>query len=149
MHVTAAVDLLWRHAVPSLPPLILWMLGGGQGLLRYGVRPSRTYSFGDQLGLVRGMKPKIEDGSDLGTHHTQVTSVGDLGGAQRLRLQLVPGISQAFAAQRSADSIMSSAHPRRLYCLTLSSTGVGPLKRIAQNRDARALLACRTMPPAR
>ena len=33
VHVTAAVDLLWRHAVPSLPPLILWMLGGGQGLL--------------------------------------------------------------------------------------------------------------------
>ena len=29
----AAVDLLWRHAVPSLPPPILWMLGGGQGLL--------------------------------------------------------------------------------------------------------------------
>lgn len=33
VHVTAAVDLLWRHAVPSLPPPILWMLGGGQGLL--------------------------------------------------------------------------------------------------------------------
>ena len=32
-YVTAAVDLLWRHAVPSLPPPILWMLGGGQGLL--------------------------------------------------------------------------------------------------------------------
>ena len=34
VHVTAAVDLLWRQAVPSLPPLILWMLrfGGGQGL---------------------------------------------------------------------------------------------------------------------
>ena len=33
VHVTAAVDLLRRHAVPSLPPPILWMLGGGQGLL--------------------------------------------------------------------------------------------------------------------
>ena len=33
VHVAAAVDLLWRHAVPSLPPPILWMLGGGQGLL--------------------------------------------------------------------------------------------------------------------
>ena len=33
VHATAAVDLLRRHAVPSLPPLILWMLGGGQGLL--------------------------------------------------------------------------------------------------------------------
>ena len=44
---------------------------------------------------------------------------------------------------------MSSAHPLRLYCLTLSSIGVGPLKRIAQNYDAHTLLACRTMPRAR
>ena len=47
----------------------------------YGVRPFSAYSLGDQLGLVRGTKSKIEDGSDLGTYHTQVTSrcVGDLG----------------------------------------------------------------------
>ena len=43
-------------------------------------------SLEDQLGRVRGTKSKIEDGSDLGTYHTQVTSVGDLAGAQRLRL---------------------------------------------------------------
>ena len=33
----------------------------------YGVRPSRTHTFGDQLGLVPGTKSKIEDGSTVGT----------------------------------------------------------------------------------
>ena len=33
----------------------------------YGVRPSRTYSFEDHLGRVRGTKSKIEDGYAEGT----------------------------------------------------------------------------------
>ena len=56
----------------------------------YGVlRPFSAYSFGDQLGLVRGTKSKIEDGYATGTLPLRGVAVGDLAGAQRLRLQLV------------------------------------------------------------
>ena len=43
----------------------------------YGVRPSRTFSFGDQLGRVRGTKSKIEDGSTVGTLGAHRTAVRD------------------------------------------------------------------------
>ena len=67
----------------------------------YGVRPSRTYSFGDQLGLVPGTKSKIEDGYATGTLPLRGVAVGDLAGAQRLRLQLVLEFRKLFAAQRA------------------------------------------------
>ena len=57
--------------------------------LVYGVRPCRTYTFQDQLGLVRGTKSKVEDGYATGTLPLRGVAVGDLAGAQRLRLQLV------------------------------------------------------------
>ena len=56
---------------------------------KYRVRPSGTYSFQDQLGLVRGTKSKIDERSTVGGSLTLRTTVGDLAGAQRLRLQLV------------------------------------------------------------
>ena len=43
----------------------------------YGVRPSETHTFGDQLGLVPGTKSKIEDGSDTGTSGGEVVTVAD------------------------------------------------------------------------
>ena len=60
---------------------------------RYGVRPSSAYSFGDQLGLVRGTKSKIEDGYDTGTSLRHVVAVGDFAGAQPLRVQVVLELS--------------------------------------------------------
>ena len=68
----------------------------------YGVRPSSAQSFGDQLGRVRGTKSKIEDRYATWTPVTLGTTVGDLAGAQRLRLQLVvPELSHFFcSAQR-------------------------------------------------
>ena len=67
----------------------------------YGVRPSRTFSFGDQLGRVRGTKSKTEDGYYTGTTCAGVVAVGDLAGAQRLRVQVVPELSHFFcSAQR-------------------------------------------------
>ena len=60
VHATAAVDLLRRHAVPSLPPLILWMLGGGQGLLtRSGLLESLHFSGLDVRGLVTPAMPFV------------------------------------------------------------------------------------------
>lgn len=38
----------------------------------------RPYFLEDHLGLVRRANSKIGDGSDLGTHHTQVVPVADL-----------------------------------------------------------------------
>ena len=55
----------------------------------YGVRPSGTYTFQDQLGLVRGTKSKIEDGYATGTLPLRGVAVGDLAGAQPLRVQVV------------------------------------------------------------
>ena len=43
----------------------------------YGVRPSRTHTLEDQLGLVPGTKSKIEDGSDTGTSGGEVVTVAD------------------------------------------------------------------------
>ena len=45
--------------------------------LEYGVRPSRTHTLEDQLGLVPGTKSKIEDGSDTGTSGGEVVTVAD------------------------------------------------------------------------
>ena len=111
-------------------------------LFTYGVRPSSAQSFGDQLGRVRGTKSKIEDGSDLGTYHTQVTSVGDLAGAQRLRVQLVPELSHFLLLSAALSRPLPSAHRRWVCCLTLSSKLVGPLERVAQHHHAHTLLAC-------
>ena len=43
----------------------------------YGVRPSRTYSLGDQLGLFLGTKSKIADRSGMETLGGHVTTVAD------------------------------------------------------------------------
>ena len=43
----------------------------------YGVRPSETHTFEDQLGLVPGTKSKIEDGSATGTSVTLGAAVAD------------------------------------------------------------------------
>ena len=59
----------------------------------YGVRRPGAYSLGDQLGPERGPKSKIGDGSDLGTLHTQVTSVGDFRLHACVELQLIPRFS--------------------------------------------------------
>ena len=61
--------------------------------LVYGVRPSRTHSFQDHLGLVRGTKSKIEDGYYTGTTCAGVVAVGDLAGAQPLPVQVVLELS--------------------------------------------------------
>ena len=55
----------------------------------YGVRPFSAYSFQDHLGRVRGTKSKIEDGYATGTLPLRGVAVGDLAGAQPLRVQLV------------------------------------------------------------
>ena len=105
-------------------------------------RPSRTFSFGDQLGLVRGTKSKIEDGYDTGTSLRHVVAVGDLAGAQRLRLQLVPELSHFLLLSAALSRPLPSAHRRWVCCLTLSSKLVGPLERVAQHHHAHTLLAC-------
>ena len=43
----------------------------------YGVRPSRTQSLGDQLGLFLGTKSKIADRSGMETLGGHVTTVAD------------------------------------------------------------------------
>ena len=62
----------------------------GIRVFRLGVRPCRTYTFGDQLGLVPGTKSKIEDGSDTGTLRPQVVTVADFRKRLRFGPQLVP-----------------------------------------------------------
>ena len=116
--------------------------GGCSALARYGVRPSRTHSFGDQLGRVRGTKSKIEDGYYTGTTCAGVVAVGDLAGAQRLRLQLVPELSHFLLLSAALSRPLPSAHRRWVCCLTLSSKLVGPLERVAQHHHEHTLLAC-------
>ena len=55
---------------PQLSPSAL-------ALRLYGVWPSETHTFEDQLGLVPGTKSKIEDGSDTGTSGGEVVTVAD------------------------------------------------------------------------
>ena len=76
------------------------------------VRPSRTFSFGDQLGLVRGTKSKVEDGYATGTSLRRGVAVGDLAGAQRLRLQLVHELSPFLLLSAALSQPLPSAHRR-------------------------------------
>ena len=71
----------------------------------YGVRPSRTYSFKDHLGRVRGPKSKFEDGYATGTLPLRGVAVGDLAGAQPLRVQVV----LEFLAKSGPDAGQATA----------------------------------------
>ena len=116
----------------------------------YGVRPSsRTYSFQDHLGRVRGTKSKIKDGYAEGTARPLCVAVGDLAGAQPLRVQVVLELSHFLLLSAALSRPLPSAHRRWVCCLTLCSKLVGPLKRVAQHHHAHTLLACRMMPRAR
>jgi len=64
----------------------------------YGVRPCEKLTFGDQLGLVRGHKSKIEDGSRERTIDALATAVADFRLHAGLGLQLVPEIELFLAA---------------------------------------------------
>jgi len=140
---------LWYKREILVRPRLQHDLGETRCSANYGVRPSGTYTFQDQLGLVRGTKSKIEDGYATGTLPLRGVAVGDLAGAQRLRLQLVLEFRNFSLLSAAPFHHVVGPSATLVYCLTLSSTGFEPLKRIAQNYDAHTLLACRTMPRAR
>ena len=75
----------------------------------YGVRPSRTHSFEDHLGRVRGTKSNIKDGYDTGTSLRHVVAVGDLAGAQPLRVQVVLEIRHFSRVGCATEHTVTSA----------------------------------------
>ena len=80
--------------------------------VEYGVvRPCRTYTFQDHLGRVRGPKSKIEDGYATGTSLRRGVAVGDLAGAQPLRVQVVLELSH-FLLLSAAVGASLEAMPR-------------------------------------
>ena len=100
------------------------------------------YGFQDQLGPVRGTKSKFDERSTVGRSFTLRTTVGDLAGAQRLRVQLVLELSHFLLLSAALSRPLPSAHRRWVCCLTLSSKLVGPLERVAQHHHEHTLLAC-------
>jgi hypothetical protein len=91
---------------------------GRRGTIHDRVRPCETSGLGDQLGLVRRRTSKIEDGSDMGTLHTEVTSVSDF----RLPSLVDPPI-QLILSRRPilGAEVIGSACCRRLSRLPPSS----------------------------
>ena len=83
----------------------------GARTVHYGVRPCRTYTFQDHLGRVRGPKSKIEDGYATGTSLRRGVAVGDLAGAQPLRVQVVLELSH-FLLLSAAVGASLEAMPR-------------------------------------
>ena len=116
---------------------------------QYGVWLPETYGFQDQLGLVRDTKSKFDERNTVGRSFTLRTTVGDLAGAQRLRVQLVLELPHFLLLSAAPIRPLPSAHRRWVRCLTMSSKVVKPLERVAQDHPSRTLLACRMMPRAR
>ena len=92
--------------------------------------------------LLSLLTPASYERSTVGRSFTLRTTVGDLAGAQRLRVQLVLELPHFLLLSAALSRPLPSAHRRWVCCLTLSSKLVGPLERVAQHHHAHTLLVC-------